>query len=55
MATLSLGGAVGFAVAQIAPLGAGTVGASATGTIAALAGWALIKRVDRRPVSPSLA
>jgi hypothetical protein len=52
VAALSLGGAVAFAMAQVAPLGAGLVGASAAGAIAALAAWMLVGRVDRRPALP---
>jgi hypothetical protein len=35
-------------MAQVAPLGAGLVGASGAGAIAALGGWMLVGRVDRR-------
>lgn len=52
VAALSLGGAVAFAMAQIAPFGAGLVGASVTGAIAALGAWLLVGRVDRRPALP---
>ncbi len=55
VAALSLGGAVAFSVAWIAPLGAGRVEASGVGLIAALGAWVLVGRVDRRPESPSMA
>ncbi len=55
IASICLGGAVGFAVAQIAPFGAGLVEVSGAGLLAALAGWVLIGRVDRRCGSQSLA
>jgi hypothetical protein len=53
VAALSLGGAVAFAMAQVAPLGAGLVGASGAGAIAALAAWMLVGRVDRRSALPA--
>lgn len=46
LAAACLGGAVGFAVARIAPFGAGLVGASVAGAIVALAAWLIIGRVD---------
>ncbi len=55
IAVLSLGGAVGFAVARIAPLDAGLIEASGAGLLAALAGWVLVQRVDRGRESQSLA
>ncbi len=55
VAALSVGGAVAFAVARIAPLGAGLGEASGAGLIAALGAWVLVGRVDRRPVSPCMA
>lgn len=54
-AALCLGGAVGFAVMQIAPLGAGVVEASVAGLLATLAGWVLMGQVDRRRGSRFLA
>ncbi len=47
IAAACLGGAVGFAVARIGPLGAGVVEAIVAGCLAALAGWILIGQVDR--------
>jgi hypothetical protein len=52
IAALSLGSAVAFAVAQIAPLGAGLMAASGAGSVAAFAGWLLVGRVDPRPLAP---
>ena len=57
-ASACLGAAVGFAVARIAPFGAGIVAASVAGLFVALAGLALIGRVDRRrgqPLAPVAA
>ncbi len=53
VAALSLGSAVAFAVAQISPLGAGLIGASCAGAIAAFGGWVIVGRVDRRQVAPA--
>ncbi len=60
IAAACLGGAVGFAVARIAPFGAGLIEASVAGLLAVLVGWAMIGRVDSRrglpllvPVAPS--
>lgn len=55
IAVLSLGGAMGFAVARLAPLDAGPIEASGAGLLAALAGWVLIGRVDRGRGPQSLA
>lgn len=47
-AALCLGGAVGFAVARIAPLGAGLAEASGAGALVALVAGLLVARVDRQ-------
>ena len=47
MAAAGLGGAVGFAVARLAPLGAGLAEASGAAAIAAMTAWLVIGRVDR--------
>lgn len=48
IAAACLGGAVAFAIARIAPLGAGPVHALACGAVTALAAWMLVGRVDRQ-------
>lgn len=48
IAAACLGGAVGFAVARIAPFGAGLVVSGVAGAVAALAAWLILGRVDRQ-------
>ena len=48
IAASCLGSAVGFAVARMAPLGAGLVESSVAGALVALAGGLLIGRIDRQ-------
>lgn len=57
IAATCLGGAIGFAIARIAPLGAGLAEAGGAGTIVATAAWLILWRVDhprglRQPFAP---
>lgn len=54
IAAASLGGAVGFAMVRIGPLGAGLIEASCAGLLAGLVGWLLLARVDRRHGSQTI-
>ena len=51
LSSACVGAAICFAVARVAPMGAGWTEAGAAGTLAALAGAWLIGRVDRQPSS----
>lgn len=48
IASLCLGGALAFAVARMAPWGAGPAAAVCVGAIAALAAWLIVRRVDQQ-------
>ena len=55
IAVSCLGGAVGFAVARLAPFATGLV-AGGAGTIVALAAWLILRRIDhQRDLRPSFA
>ena len=56
-ASLCLGGAMGFAVARIAPFGAGLAEAGAAGALVALTGGLLVARLGERgaPRAPAIA